>query len=324
MLSFFRSNQAYAGLLLFLYALVLWLPFYLAGAPAVADAGGNGVLGQWLLDMLKDQPLLAFLTAVLLVGIQGIQANTWTTRYRLSRAVTQFPGLFLVLTASMVAGTHALHAFLIANVLLLFALLSLSRLYKRDEPAVALFNAGAWLGIASLFRPEYLLFVPAAIITISILRRPDLRSIFQLLTGLMVVYFFLAVTGYLTGNFGEWFAQQFGHFGWPEITPVGWYNLLGLLVLGVILLAVILFFGRIGVMLNIEGKKNMSVLAWLLLLSGLVLVSSGSIGPVNSQVVVVPLGILFGLGLIDVQPARAEALHIILVAAVLIPLLLGA
>lgn len=275
------------------------------------------------MNTFDARPLTAFLAAVVLVGVQGIQANTWATRYHLSRTVTQFPGLFVVLTTALVADAHSLHAFLAANVMLLFALLALGRLYKREEPAVALFNAGAWLGAASLFRPEYLLFIPAAVVAISILRQPNLRLIFQLLTGLFVTYFFMVVAGYFTGHLADWTGQQFGHFGWPEVSAVSWYNLVGLGVLGVVLLGVVLLFGRIGVMLNIEGSKNMNVLAWLLLTSAVVVVFSGNVGPVSSQAAAVPLGILLGLGLTKVQPARAEAVHVILVVATLVPLLLS-
>lgn len=320
MLSFFRTNQAYAGLLLFVYALVLWLPYFLAGAPPVSETSGNGVLGEWLTDMLGAFPLAAFCAAVLLTGIQGIQANTWATRYHLSRTVTQFPGLFVVLTTSLVADAHSLHAFLAANIMVLFALLSLGRLYKRDEPAVALFNAGAWLGMASLFRPEYLLFLPAVAASVGILRHPGLRLIFQLLTGLLLIYFFGVVAGYSTGQLTDWSEQQFSHFGWPKVSVESWYNLTGLSVMGVLLLGVILSFGRIGAMLNIEGSKNIQVLAWLLLLSGLVILFSGNISPLSSQAAVVPLGILLGLWITKAQAARAEAIHLVLLVASLLPL----
>lgn len=321
MLSLFRTNQAYAGLLLFLYALVLWLPFYLAGEPVVADLGGNGVLGQWLYGLLKGQPLMGFVVAIVLVGVQGIQANTWATRHRLSSSVTQFPGLFLVLVAAIVASAHSFHTFQLANIFLLFSMLSLSRIYKKEEPAVALFNAGAWLGIASLFRPEYLLFLPACIAAISILRRPNLRSIFQLLTGLLLVYFFLIVTGYLANELPTFIQQQFGSFGLATLGEASSRDLAGLILLGIILLSVVLLFGRISFMLNIEGTKNMDVLGWFLLFSLVVVLFSGTISPINSQALVVPLGIMLGLGMINMGPRRAEALHIVMAASTLLMLL---
>lgn len=285
-------------------------------------SAGDGVLGTFFTNWFSEHRHLAVLASVVLVGIQGIQMNTWAARHRLSRTVSQFPGLFVVLVAAVVYSFHGFNAFQLANVLLLFGLLSLGRVYKREEPAVALFNAGAWLGVASLFRPEYLLFLPAFITGLGILRRIEFRSILQILTGIGLTYFFLFVVSYSQGFLGSTVTQQLSSFGWPNVSVAALPDLIGLGVIGLLILGVILGYRSIALMLNIEGSKNTSLLAWSLLFSILVVVLSGNIDVVSAQVLVAPLGGLLGLGLVNVKPSRAEVVHLLLLAAAMLPLLL--
>lgn len=320
MLSLFRTNQAYAGLLLFVYALVLWLPLFFFPVAPVEGAAGDGVMGAWLTGLLTGHPYAAILVTVGLVGVQGIQINTWATRHNLSRSVTQFPGLFLVLVSALVYQFHGFSAFQAANVFLLFSLISLGRLYKREEPAVALFNAGAWLGLASLFRPEYLLFLPACVAVVSILRSLELRSVLQIVTGAGLIYFFVAVTGYLTGGFYDYFGQQLGAFGLPDLLPMASRDLPGLVALALLIVGVILGYGRISLLLNIEGSKNTGVLAWFLLFSILVVAVTDGVSVANAQVLVIPLGALLGLGMVNVKPSTAGAIHLLLVVVAMVPL----
>lgn len=322
MLSLFRTNQAYAGLLLFAYALILWLPLFFLAEPTTVVSTGDGVFGIFLTDWFSSHRYLAVLASVFLVGFQGIQMNTWATRHRLSRTVTQFPGLFLVLVSALVYSFHGFNAFQAANVFLLFGLLSLVRLYKRQEPAVALFNAGAWLGLASLFRPEYLLFFPAFIAGLSILRRIELRGILQISTGIGLVYFFLFVGGYVNGNLGAIVTQQFGSIDWPVLETVGRADQIGLGIIGLLVIGVILGYRNISLMLNIEGSKNISLLCWVLLYTIVVTLFAGTIDAVNAQVLVIPLGALLGLWLVNLQSSRAEVVHMLLAVAAILPLLL--
>ncbi len=322
MLSLFRTNQAYAGLLLFVYAFVLWLPLFFGSDPIVVPTTGDGVWGQAVLGWFAAHPWLAILASVVLISIQGIQLNTWATRHRLSRTVTQFPGLFLVLINALVYSFHGFNAFHCANVFLLFGCLSIGRIYKREEPAVALFNAGAWLGVASLFRPEYLLFLVAFIAAISILRKIKLQSILQVFTGTLLVYFFLVVVSYSSGSLGASMQLQFGGLGLPELQAASLSDLIGLAIMGVLVLGVILGYQHIALMLNIEGRKNIQFLNWLLLLGLVVAFGNQDVRVSSAQAIVPALGGLVGLGLVSIKHARAEVIHLLLFVAALLPVLL--
>lgn len=312
MLSFFRTNQASAGLLLFFYALLLQLPilFGWVAVPALPSTGS--LASYWLLEWADRHFYLATLLPVLLVTGQGIVANTLVTRHRMSRKVTQFPGLFIILCWALVPAFRALHPTQVAGFFLLLGLLSMGRIYKKEEPAVPLFNTGAWLGLAVLFAPAYLFVLPAFIIGIGILRRPDFRSMLQFLAGPLVVFFLFFSGTYFYGLSGDALSRQFSDFGLlppPTFEPL---QLTGLVVLALLLLYAIGSYGNLVRLLNIEGKKNGNLLIWVLLFLALSILASGAAGIPYYQVITVPVGLLIGLRFILFPEARAEFYHLVL------------
>lgn len=322
MLALFRTNQASAGLLLFFYALLLQLPVFLGGVELPAGYAGGGVLGHWAMERLADRPFWLAFAPVVLVTAQGILASMLVTRHRMSRNVTQFPGLFLILCWALAPSFRLLHPLHFANLFLLLGLLSLGRLYKREEPAVPLFNTGAWLGLASLFAPAYLLLVPAFAIGVGTLRRPDVRSLLQVLTGMGLIYFLVLTLYYFTGQLGAALAWQWQGFGMANTPSVTTMVLPGVIILGLLALLSMASYGGTVRLLNIEGKKNVTILLWMLVFGLVSILVSAGTGLAYLQVVTVPVGILVGLHIVQIRPGKAEFYHLLLVTAALGPLLL--
>lgn len=312
MLSFFRTNQASAGLLLFFYALLLQLPilFGWVAVPALPSTGS--LASHWLLEWANRHFYLSALLPVLLVTGQGIVANTLVNRHRMSRKVTQFPGLFIILCWALVPAFRALHPAQVAGFFLLLGLLSMGRIYKKEEPAVPLFNSGAWLGLAALFAPAYLFVLPAFIVGIGILRRPDFRSILQFLAGSLVIFSLFFSFMYFYGLSGDALSRQFSGFGLLTLTAFEPLQLAGLVVLALLLLYAIGSYGNLVRLLNIEGKKNGNLLIWVLLFLALSILASGAAGAPYYQVITVPVGLLIGLRFILFPEARAEFYHLVL------------
>ncbi|MFK8164333.1 MAG: hypothetical protein AB8H12_17950 [Lewinella sp.] len=290
----------------------LQLPVIFGWVEVVPALAGSGVGGSWLIEWTKGKFYLTTLLPVLFITVQGVIANVLVTRHRLSRKVTQFPGLFLILCWAMVPSFHALHPVQVANIFLLLALLSMGRLYKKEEPAVPLFNAGAWLGMAALFSPTYLMLIPALIIGISILRQITFKSIFQLLTGTLVIFSLVFTYAYLTDVLPVALALQFSALEWWQLPSFPPLKLSGLITLALLLLVVVVSFGVIVRLLNIEGKKNVGIQYWLLLFFLLSTLLSGASGIPYLQVITLPLGLLIGLRFILLSDSKAEFLHLIL------------
>jgi hypothetical protein len=321
LLSLFRTNQASAGLLLFFYALLLQLPAFF-GTPDVVGADVvNGVAGRLVMGWVGEHRWLTLLLPVVLVTIQGVIANVLVTRHRMSRKVTQFPGLFIILCWALVPAFRELQALHFANLFLMLGLLSLARVYKREEAAVPLFNVGAWLGIASLFVPLYLCLLPAFVIGMGMLRRPDTRSVLQILVGGGLMYFLAFTLIYLFGNWDGALGRCFSGFGLISFSGFNSQLLPGLIALAVLLLFTISSYGMVVRLLNIEGKKDAGIVSWVLFFGALSLLLSSTAFLPFLQVMVCPLGLLVGLRFILLPSGRAEFFHLILFVAAIGPLL---
>ncbi|WP_420458549.1 hypothetical protein [Neolewinella sp.] len=315
MLSLFRTNQSYASLFLFGYALLLQLPVFFFDVPVVTE--DYTYYGGWLVTGVSRSYWLATLAPPVLVALAGIAANAVCSRYRFARTVTQFPGLGVVLVWGLCPAFHFFDPQLLTHLFLLLAIGALSSTYKGRSMEVARFNAGWWLGLASLLVPAYLLFIPCFIVGISIFRTADLRAIGQLLGGVVIAYFLAGTYAYWRGDFLDWYALQLGGFGLLQLGAAAPYVLGGLALLVLPLLIVLLTSERGRLLLNIEGSKNVSFAYWVLLFTLPVVACMATVRAAGAQVLMVPLGLLFGLWLGRQEEAQAEFYHLILFAAAL-------
>lgn len=316
-LPLFRTNQAYASLLLFFYALALQTPAFFFPVAEVPTTDLT-YFGGWLTEAVMGNRWAALLTPPLLVALAGILANQYADRYRLSRTVSQFPGLLLVLLWGLCPAFHAFSPHQLCFSFLLLAAGNLGSTYKGQSPEVARFNAGFWLGAASLLEPTYLLFVPACIVGISIFRTADLRTITQLLVGVAIAYFLAVTYAYFQGDLYAFYLGQLAGFGWLQVlTGADNYALIGAALLALPLLVVLATATRSRILLTIEGAKNVSFVYWLLLFTPLVGGVAGAMHVADAQLLAPVLGILTGLWLVRQPDAQAEFYHLLFFVAAL-------
>ncbi|WP_116126263.1 hypothetical protein [Lewinella sp. IMCC34183] len=316
MLSLFRTNQSFASLLLFGYALLLQVPLILLGPPEAART--PTYTGGWLAGAVQASPWLVILLPPVLVALAGILANRVCDRYRFAATSTQFPGLVLVLLWAMVPVFHAFDPVQVCHLFFLLALGSLGSTYKGRENSVARFNAGWWIGLASLLVPTYLLFLPAFIVGISIFAAVNFRNISQLLVGTVVAYLLAGTVAYLSGDGQTFLDGQLGGFGFGNFLPANPYDLVGAGVLGFGILVVVASGGN-RALLSIEGNKNTTFAYFALLFTPLVALLGAEVAVSDVQVLVPPLGMLLGLWLARRRDAPAELYHLLaFVAAVVL------
>jgi hypothetical protein len=313
MVALFRTNQSFVNLLLYGYALLLQLPVFLLDYPA---AGGEPVsyYGNLLYQWVSGYPILASVLPPLLVATAGVLANTIASRYRLSRRATQLPGMAVVLLWSV---SPAFRTFDLRQVtfILLFAFLgALARTYRRKGEEVSRFNAGFWLGLATLLVPTHLLYLPVAVIGIGIYRTATPRNVLQLIGGMVVVYLLAAAGAFWRGDLANFAAGQTPALGAPYFLPAGRYALVGA---GLVLvpLAAVLLVKRRENLLSIEGRKNVLFCFWLLLFSLPVGLLGWRTALSDAQAIVPALGMLWGLWFGRRRESRAEFVHLLMVAA---------
>ncbi|MCP9234368.1 hypothetical protein [Lewinella sp. JB7] len=316
-LSLFRTNQSYASLLLFGYALVLQLPVFLLGQ-AESEGERDTYYGGLVREAVGTSGWVSVLIPALLIAVAGIVANNYADRFRVSRKVTQFPGVFVVLLWALSPAFHAFDPLQFNHLFLLLAIGALGSTYKGKATEVARFNAGFWLGLASLLHPSYLIFIPAFVVGIGIFGTAKLRTVFQLIVGVLIAYFLAGTCAYLLDDLQSFYATQLAGLRFGEFEPAGRYALVGAGLLALPLLIVVLGGNRARLMLNIEGSKNVSFLYWVLLFALPVATCAVVLRVADAQVVVPPLGLLLGLWFTRQPRARAEFYHLLLFAAALV------
>jgi hypothetical protein len=114
------------------------------------------------------------------------------------------PAVIFILSASFINEFCELTPALCGSFLLLFAFITLVRMYKTDNAGGYMFNAGFFIGISSLFYLPYLSFV-IFLLSGYILSRPFvLREIITGIIGILIPLYFAGVVYFLNDSFADY------------------------------------------------------------------------------------------------------------------------
>ena len=314
MLQFFRTNQLLFSLLLFPYALLLRY----GGVQLLPLPGSPGIWGADVHAWVAA-PTIRYVLGCLLLTFQAVYLNRIVNRNRLARDPSQFAGLFYVLVSSLFPAFLDLSGPLLANTFLIVAFGELCETYKKNKAAIPLFNAGLWIGVASLFYGSYLLFLIWAFAGINSLRKPSLQEWLVALLGTVCVYWLVGTGYYLIDAWPRFFDQQLYYFGVFDVqSQGGWADWMMGGIFGVLILYVLTQAGNLLLRKTIDVRKKLNLLYVGLLFSPLVLVLQADVNLEALLIAAVPLGTLLSLRLLTLRPAVAEALHLLAVAAILL------
>ena len=120
-------------------------------ATEVWEPSSAGVLSHVAYNYLGTHGWLPDLISLILVLLQALLLNILSARFRVSREVTMFPGLFYILLMSTLPSFLHLSPVLMGNTFLILAISSLFNAYNKSSVADSIFNIGFWIGVASLF-----------------------------------------------------------------------------------------------------------------------------------------------------------------------------
>lgn len=311
MLAIFRTNQLLASILLIGYAALLRISWFWQETPTieVSPGWGNTLLTPWL----NNYPTSQFLFPLLLLFLQAFLANSIVFRHRLTNTLNLFPGVFIILIGSMLPDFLPYSGYLVANLFLLLMIRSLLKTFRMQSAADTIFNAGFYLGIAALFVPAYLCFIPAISITLTLLKSGKFRDQVILFIGVLMPLYLLGIYHFWTDNFDTfWDLQWTNAFSLPLI--FSWSDLLtpALLVMPAILIFVLINQGNYFSKIKMDVQIKIRVLYWVLLGSGL---SALWIMPWDLkawQIIVPVTGVLLSFSFTKAKKSVAESWHFIL------------
>lgn len=221
MIGFFRLNDPYRLIGIFLLLLILRLPALLGWLPLLQPELGWMVLGEnlsagdglyegiwdntapfasavyWLLDELFGRSSMAHaILAMLVVLIQASMFNLMLLNYKAYNENTYVPALIYIVLAHIFFDFYLLSPPLMSLTFLLMALRNAFKVVSGKGKDESLFFLGAYLGIAAGFFLPTLIYLPALLFALMIFTGTKPRQYLLLLIGaalplvVIVLYFF--------------------------------------------------------------------------------------------------------------------------------------
>ncbi|HUR31332.1 MAG TPA: hypothetical protein VMZ69_07855, partial [Saprospiraceae bacterium] len=182
MLEFFKRNHLFNSLLLLPYAfLVRSIVIVLPSARIPGE-----IFGTWGGDFIRQTQQWGageFFLSTFIVFIQAAMLNRLFIRQSMLGEINLFPGLTYILLTSFHPSLIGMSSVLLANTTLLFALMYLFDILKKEKQEETRFVAGWWLAVSGLIYTPYLLLILFGLIAMSMLKTLKIKDIFQYLTG---------------------------------------------------------------------------------------------------------------------------------------------
>lgn len=318
MLGLFRTNSL-SGLLL-VFFLVIMTRIYGLFLPVVSEITPGGVWSDWLFQHINPGSNTGQLLAGLLVFLQAMLANFLVNNYRLKEDLRNYvPAAVYVVGCGMFPEFLDLTPALIGNTFLLLALIRIMGVYKTHESSGDLYDTGLFLGLAALFASGYILFFLAVFAGWLVLRGSNFLEVLVIATGFFSPYFL--TWAYLFVSYGM------NQPGTPFFSPylsLGGQELQGDMLVGVklafwgiLIIFVLMNLNSYLMKKNIQVQKNISVLYWFLLVSGLMVFFLKTIPLYYLLASVVPLCIFLGLSLNNASKATGEIFFLLLLVSLL-------
>ena len=162
---------------------------YSTGFPVTEN---NSVLPLWgiLCDFFSNKTI-AYVLGLFLFVIPAYVMQRMSDIEMLIRERTRLPFMFFMLLVSTNAGLLPFSEVNIVLICLVFTIYELFNSYQLPEATGKMFNAGVYLGIAGLFIPQILWFIPFLWVGMYQFRSIDVKSFLASLAGVTMIYWLL-------------------------------------------------------------------------------------------------------------------------------------
>ena len=311
MLEKFRRNHFFNSILLLPYAIVLRLMGFFYGEEWTASSGG--FLSQSYFDW-SSSAIFENILAIFLIFIQGVMINRIVIINRLSNGIHLFAGLFYILLISIVPHNQFLSPVLLANTFMILGITDLFYAYKRAETSGKIFNAGFWIGLASVFYSPYILFTIFGLIGLSVLRVFKIKEMFQFIIGVLTIFFLVSVWAFWHRSDLSFFNELIINFDFLNFNSISSYYDYGKLAIFAILTTIaIILYNRNTIKKSIQARKKIDVLYWMMLFCGLSIFFFASMDIYHLEALSIPLSIFIGFQVFYMKSRpMAELLHLVL------------
>jgi hypothetical protein len=270
-------------------------------ATEVWEPSSAGVFSHAVYNYVGTHGWLPDLIALILILLQALLLNVLSARFRVSKEVTMFPGVFYILLTSTLPSFLHLSPVVIGNTFLIVGLSSLFNAYKKSSVAGSIFNVGFWFGMASLFYFSNFAFLLLAIFGLATLRNIRINEIFMVIVGMIAPLFLTGTIFYLLDDWSYFYQTTFiNGFGFWNFEWVDhWSNYVPPVIFGILVLIVIgsanIYFQK----QSIRSQKNIQILYYFIIISLLTVLMQKEVRIEQLLLLAIPLSLMLPLNFLD-------------------------
>ena len=196
MLKFFNSNKIILSFFyLILIGLFAGIDYYFG--KELGRSSVNTIIAQTLLNPYYRLSIeVQYIISTLVVFIQCLLLIYISTKQQLLKTTNLLPGLFYILFLALSPSPFLLNEAILANFLIILAINDVLGSYKKNKAFAQVFNAGFFIGLASLLNPVYAILFIWAFIAFIQLRSFKGNERFLMVIGLALPYYLLGAIYY--------------------------------------------------------------------------------------------------------------------------------
>lgn len=224
---------------------------------------------NWFYESLSgsDSFLFPKIITFLLVVLQAVLINGITNQNNLIGIRSYLPGIFFIIISANFIQLQQLHPIVFANLFLLLSWERMSSVSEKSNALKAFFQASLYIGIASLFYPNYSYFIILILLATILNRISNVKEFFMIIIGFTTAwYFYFGINFITSGEINLTGLEKdfvFSFSGFKELSSGTMYFLI---YLGVLLLMANFQLSTylIGVKINI--RRNLKILfGWFII-----------------------------------------------------------
>jgi hypothetical protein len=260
----FRDKSIINIFFLVILSIVVHLHFFV-NAPLVIYNSNDGVLSVLLHNYISRQPqTVLFLFYHMTVLIQAIRLNMVLNDLRMFQQNNYTTAMAYVLLTGILTQWCSISSALVANFLLIWIFIKLSRLYNHPSPKTLLFNTGLIVGLSVVCYHPTAILILVVLFALAVVRPFSLAEWLVLLMGVLVPYYFLFSWLFIsdqTKSFSTFLPSlQFNLPATQWSAPL----IAGLSILALVLLTGLYYWQLSNKRMVIQIRKNWGVMAVML------------------------------------------------------------
>ena len=191
MVFLFRDKSIVNIFFLVVLSIVVHVHFLVA-APLIETNNGDGVFSLLLRNYFVGIPqALLFVIYHLVVLFQAIRLNMVLSEWRMFQNNTYTTAMAYVLLSGIMPEWCVISPALIANFLLIWIFIKLTRLYNHPSPKTLLFNTGLIIGLSVICYHPTAILIGVVLFALMVVRPFRVAEWVVLLMGILLPYYFL-------------------------------------------------------------------------------------------------------------------------------------